>query len=93
MQQGGGALKENLNGCAKQRHLVEVQPKTAAGEAKTVMQNKGKAPNSTEEDEAEEGVIDEIAIHDAAPEKVPICKQEQSVRGGVAGARWQGEGN
>ena len=86
MQQGGGALKENLDGCAKERHLVEVQPKAAAGEAEAVMQNKCKAANSTVEHESEEGVIDKVAIHDAAPQEVAICKQGKSVRSIVAGA-------
>ena len=75
MQQRSGPLKENLDGCAKERHLVEVQPEAAAGEAEAMVQHEGKAANSVVEHEGEEGVIDEISVHDAAPEKVAICKQ------------------
>lgn len=48
------------------------------------MQNKCKAAYSIVEDEGEESVIDEVAIHDAAPEEVAICKQGESVSSMVA---------
>ena len=74
MQQGGGALKEHLDGCAKERHLVEVQPEAAAGEAQAVVHYKGHAADSAVEHEGKEGVIDEVTVHDAAPEEVAVCK-------------------
>ncbi len=38
VQQGRGALKEHLNGCPKQCHLVEIQPKAAACQPQAVVQ-------------------------------------------------------
>lgn len=72
MQQGRGALKEHLDGCPKQGHLVEIQPKAAACQPQAVVQQKGHCPNSLVEHECEEGVVDEVAVHDAAPEEVAI---------------------
>ncbi len=72
MQQGRGALKEHLDGCPKQGHLVEIQPKAAARQPQAMVQQKGHSPDSFVEHEGEEGVVDEIAVHDAAPEEVSI---------------------
>lgn len=91
MQEGCGALKEHLYGCAKERQPVEVQPKTAADEAETVMKKKGQAANSAVEHQSKEGVIDEVAVHDAAPEEVAVCtirgaRVRRVERGGITHA-------
>lgn len=89
MQEGCGAFEEHLYCCAKQRHLVEIQPEAAADEAEAVMQKKDQAANSGVEHQGEQSVIDEVAIHDAAPEEVAVCRGgagEQTVRG-LAGVR------
>lgn len=82
MQQGGGPLKEHLDGCAKERHLVEIQPEAAAGEAQAMVHYEGQAANSAVEHEGEEGVIDEVTVHDAAPEEVAVCNKITSANFG-----------
>ena len=67
----------DLYGSAKKRQLVEVESKAAADEAQAMMQEEGNTANSTIEDQCEYGVVDKVAIHDAAPEKVTICKHHQ----------------
>lgn len=73
VQQGGGPLKEHLNGGAKQRHLVEVEPEAAAGQPQAVVQQESYRPHSMVEHKGEDGVVDEVAIHDAAPKEVTVC--------------------
>ena len=73
MQQGSGALKKDLNGSAKQRHLVEVQAKAAADQTHAVVQQEGHCPDSAVKHDGVQSVIDQVAVHDAAPEKMSIC--------------------
>ena len=42
-----------------------------------MMQKERSAANSTVEDQCEYGVINKVAIHDAAPEEVAVCKNHQ----------------
>lgn len=73
VQQGGGPLKEHLDGGAKQRHLIEVEPEAAAGQPQAVVQQEGHRAHSIVEHEGEDGVVDQVAIHDAAPHEVTVC--------------------
>ena len=54
------------------------------------MQKKDQAANSGVEHQSEEGVIDEVTVHDAAPEEVAVCTQggtqSDGSRGGLAHA-------
>ena len=79
VQQRGGALKEHHNGCPKQHHLVAVQPEAAAHQAQGMVKQERGTADSAVEQQCEGSVVQQVAVHEAAPEELLICNHEPEI--------------